>query len=104
MKRKTVDGFPITNTISFLPDVPDPELNPWSVGKTIKIEVWYDDYWYNLKAGKYRRTITWKGQTETVEDYDWFCAIIKQWMDDKWFPKTKEEALDLWFEMSAYIK
>lgn len=99
----TVDGFPIQDNFNFLPNTPDPNVNPWSYGKTTKVEVWYDEYWQNLKHGKYRRTITWKGQTEVVEDYGWFCDIIKSWMDNKFYPKTKAEALDEWFSMSPYI-
>lgn len=99
----TTDGFPIADRISFLPDEPDPTINQWSYGKTLTVEVWYDDYWQNFKNGKYRRSVTWKGRTEIVQDYGWFCAIIKQWMEHKFYPLTKEQALDQWFEMSAFI-
>jgi hypothetical protein len=97
----TVDGFAVQDNINFLPAVPDPAHNPWSYGKTITVEVWYGDYWQNLKHGKYRRKVTWKGRTVVVEDYEWFQMLIKQWITNTWYPKTKEEALDLFFEMEG---
>lgn len=101
---KTVDGFPIPDRINWLPDTPDPSLNQWSYGKTITVEVWYGDYWPNYIHGKYSRTIQWKGQIDTVGDYQWFCNIIKQWMNNKFYPLTKEQAIDLWFEMRPYAR
>jgi hypothetical protein len=98
-----VDGFPIQDNFNFLPNTPDPSINRWSYGKVTTIEVW-GDWWFNYIHGKYRRTITWKGQTEIIDDYPGFCDLIKSWMDNKWYPKTKEEALDLWFEMSNFME
>jgi hypothetical protein len=99
----SVDGFPVQDGINFLPNTPDPTINQWSYGKLTKVEVWYDDYWQNFKNGKYRRSVTWKGQTIVVEDYDWFLADIKQSMENKWFPKNKDAALDEYFEIALYI-
>lgn len=43
------------------------------------------------------RTITWKGKTDTVYDYELFVMTIKDWMKrEKW---SKERALDEWFSM-----
>lgn len=100
---KTVDGFPVQDGFNFLSDIPKPELNPWSIGKVVKVEVWYDDWYFNYIHGKYRRSVTWKGQTIVVDDYDWFTALVKQSMDNKFYPKTKEQALDEYFEIHNYI-
>lgn len=98
----TVDGFPIQDNINWLPDKPDQSINRWSFGKTIKVEVVYGEWWYNFLAGKYAKKVTWKGKTITVLDYEWFLALIKQWTEDKFYPRTKEEALDLYFEMDSF--
>lgn len=95
----TVDGFPIQSTISFLPSKPDPALNAWSQGKTLQVEVWYGDYWPNFIHGKYAKNVTWKGKTIRVMDYGWFVDLIKQWCDNKFYPMTREQAIDLYFEM-----
>lgn len=91
----TVDGFPVQNSISFLPDKPDPSLNEWSIGKTIKILV--ADFYFNP------RWVTWKDQKMWVADYEFFTMMIKQWVTgnprEGRQPMTKEEALDLVFEM-----
>lgn len=94
MSAKTVDGFPIVNTISFIPEVIEPPINQWSSGKIIKIEV--DDGMYR----PIKKVIHWKGQTDTVLDYELFVGIIQDWMKrEKW---TKEQALDEWFSMVNY--
>ena len=102
--RKTVDGFPIQKgEVNWFAEEIDPNANAWSFGKTTKIEVWYVDYYYNLIHGKYARNVTWKGETVRVIDYDWFLSQIKQRVEDKFFPVSKEQALDDWFEMNKYI-
>lgn len=102
--RKTVDGFPIQRgEVNWFAAEIDPNANAWSFGKTVRIEVWYADYYYNLIHGKYARSITWKGKTTRVIDYEWFASMINSWVNDKFFPMTKDEALDLFFEMDEYI-
>lgn len=103
--RQTVDGFPIENTINFLPNKPDPSLNEWSYGKTVKIAVL--DFWFNM------RWVHWKGEAIYVE-FDLFKMMIRDWVRGcteaeskmggihKRDPMTKEEALDLAFEMSHF--
>ena len=112
----TVDGFPIQDNFNFLPNTPDPTINQWSYGTTTKVEVWYDDYWQNLKHGKYRKKVVWKGHTIVVEDYQWFLDDIwdrmhgypKSWEGKPGLyhrpPKTKEQALDDWLELELYIQ
>lgn len=63
-------------------------LNKWSHNKIKKIRIC--DFFFDM------RDVSWKGKTITVE-YDLFMGIIKQWVADG---MTKEEALDLAFEMS----
>lgn len=93
----TVDGFPIDG-FNFLSDIPKPELNPWSIGKVVKIEV--ADFYFNP------RWIEWKGKREWVADFELFTMLIASWIKgDKWGnskPMTKEQALDEYFEMAAY--
>lgn len=44
-----------------------------------------------------QRTLTWKGKSTTVYDYELFVMTIKDWIKrNKW---TKEQALDEWFSM-----
>lgn len=43
------------------------------------------------------RKITWKGKTTIVYDYELFVMMIKDWI--KRDNITKEQALDLFFEM-----
>lgn len=62
-------------------------LNEWSNGKKIKIPVL--DFFFNF------RDVQWKGKTITVE-YELFTMMVKQWISDG---MTKEEALDLMFDM-----
>lgn len=97
----TVDGFPITNTIDFLPDKPDPDINQWSYGKTIKVEVWGDE-WYEFLHNRFAKRVTWKGVTVWTKDYQWFMDLVKQSIENKFYPKTKEQALDEMFEMELW--
>lgn len=95
---KTIDGFPIQNGFDWLPDTPDPAINQWSYGKVVKVDV--ADFYFNP------RWITWKGMKEWVCDYELFTMLIASWIKgDKWGnskPMTKEEALDLYFEMGTF--
>ena len=101
--RGTIDGFPIQRFDNWFAEEIDPKANLWSFGKTIKIEIMYDDYYLNLRDGKFARTVTWKGKSIRVIDYDWFLMMIRGWVEDKFFPMTKEQAFDLFFEMDEYI-
>lgn len=67
--------------------------NPWSNGKTKKIEVL--DFFFNM------RDVQWKGKVLTVE-YDLFMGLVQQMMKGNLVapPMTKEEALDEIFEMT----
>lgn len=58
-------------------------MNEWSNGKVIRIEI--RDF----------RDVQWKGKSIHVE-YNLFTMMIRQWMDKG---MTKEEALDLAFDM-----
>jgi hypothetical protein len=102
---KTVDGFPVTS-FNFLPVI-DPTINLWSRNKTIKVDVW-GDYWFNYAHGKYRQVVKWKGKTYTVDDYDWFTCVIRDWVRGSSEAEadrpgiyrqemTKEAAIDLYF-------
>lgn len=61
--------------------------NPWSMGKTKKIEVL--DFFFNM------RIVQWKGVVQTVE-YDLMMMMLKQWRADG---MSREEALDLMFDI-----
>lgn len=63
-------------------------LNEWSKNKIKRIEVL--DYLLNP------RDVSWKGKTITTCDYELFTLMVKQWISEG---MTKEEALDLMFEM-----
>lgn len=63
-------------------------LNQWSKNKKLKIEVL--DFYFNP------RDVSWKGKTIHTCDYELFTMMVKQWISDG---MTKEEALDLMFEM-----
>jgi hypothetical protein len=62
-------------------------VNEWSTGKVIHVEI--KDFFLNF------RDVQWKGKSIHVE-YDLFLMMIRQWMDGG---MTKEEALDLAFDM-----
>ncbi len=92
--KKTIDGFPLQDGFNFLPSTPV-EGNEWSNGKTVKVEVM--DFYFNP------RWVTWKGVKTWVADFELFTMIISQWIKgDKWDnskARTKEQALDEYFEM-----
>jgi hypothetical protein len=96
---KTVDGFAIQDGFNFLSDIPKPELNPWCAGKIVKIEV--ADFYMNP------RWVTWKSRKMWVADYEFFVMLLKSWIKPPKIPgvhqkgMTKEEALDLMFEMEV---
>ena len=92
--RRTTDGFPIDDSISFLDDV-YPGLNEWSKGRTISVEV--EDFFMNP------RTVNWAGKNMWVADYDLFMMMVKDWMSGtKLNPgMTKKEALNLMFDIRS---
>lgn len=97
---KTVDGFKIApSSMNWLPHTADITLNEWTRGKTIKIDV--ADFYFNP------RWVEWKGERQWVADYEMFIMMIGAWVKgDKYGSKgmTKEEALDLSFEIGRTIK
>lgn len=96
---KTVDGFAIQDGFNFLSDISKPELNPWSIGKAVKIEV--ADFYMNP------RWVAWKGRKMWVADYEFFVMLLKSWIQPPKYalyqPKgmSKDEALELMFEMEV---
>lgn len=62
-------------------------MNSWSNKKRIKIPVL--DFFFNM------RDVQWKGKVQTV-DYDLMTMIVQSWISEG---MTKEEALDLMFEI-----
>lgn len=98
----TLDGLPIRHTISFLSD--DKSLNQWSAGKTIRVPVLADGF----KPG----WVVWRGRKRYEFDIPFFYGMIRDWVrgcteTEATMPglirgkgMTKEEALDLSFEIS----
>lgn len=90
----TTDGFPVQNRLSFLADA-YAGINEWSYGKTIKVLV--ADFYFNP------RWITWRGEKMWVGDYGLFTGMIADWVKgnarEGRTPMTKDEALDLVFEI-----
>lgn len=100
---RTLDGFPIQNSINFLPDKPDPKVNRWSYDKPLKVKVYDDSPEFRINM----RPVTWKGRTIVVE-YELFMGMIRDWIRGysvnvpgvhKNDPMTKEEALDFAFSV-----
>lgn len=85
---KTVDGFPVTNAINFLPEI-NADINEWSKDKNIKITV--ADAYLNPA------TVSWKGKQIWVGDFEFFVMLVTDWM--KRYKQTKEEVLDEIFDM-----
>lgn len=90
----TLDGLPTHDSINFLPTL-SPELNPWCLGKTIKIPV--ADFYFNP------REVTHAGKKMRVADYGLFLGMIKDWVKGDRYRGgiTKEEALDFAFSAGA---
>ena len=65
------------------------KANAWTAGKRKRIEVL--DFYFNW------RTVKWKDKTLEVE-YDIFTGLVQQWIEGG---MTKEEALDLMFDMDC---
>lgn len=87
MTAISIQGF-LPSTTKNLLEPSKSGLNSWSNKRTIKIPVL--DFFFNF------RDVQWKGKTITVE-YELFTLMVKQWVADG---MTKEQALDLMFDMS----
>lgn len=96
----TLDGFIARSSISFLSD--STELNEWSHGKQVAIEV--HDFYLCMHPFK----IVWKGKTYTVPDYEMFLATIQQWMKNGYGlfskPRPRDEVLEEYFSITDWIE
>lgn len=101
----SVDGFVLQKGTNKLPKAADLSINTWSNWGTLKIPVLLD----GMKPAR----VTHKGKTLQVFDYKFFVDLIRDWMRGKteaeasmpgtigMTPMTKEQALDLYFEIGG---